>query len=66
MTGPAAKPAHSRWFTKRFMISAVGFVTATALLILGKLTGECWVYSLAIVIAGHHAEDVIAAMRKGS
>lgn len=46
-------------------MSAVGFATATVLLYTGKLTGECWVYALAVVIAGHHAEDIVKAMRGG-
>lgn len=55
----------SRFATKRFVMSAVGFVTATALLCTGKLTDVCWVYALAVVIAGHHAEDIVKAMRGG-
>jgi hypothetical protein len=30
----------------------------------GKIGGEEWVYVLVIVIAGHHAEDLIKAWRK--
>ena len=52
-----------RFLTKRFVMSAFGFATATVLLCAGKLTSECWVYALAIVIAGHHAEDIVKAMK---
>lgn len=52
-----------RFTTKRFIFSAVGFTTATALLCQGKMDCGCWVYALAIVIAGHHAEDIVRAWR---
>jgi hypothetical protein len=63
MTDPAI-PAHSRWTTKRVVFSALGFVTATIALWTGKLDGENWVFALAVVIAGHHSEDIVKAWRK--
>ena len=44
----------------------LGFFTATALCWNGKIGGEMWVYSMAIVIAGHHMEDLIRAWKGGA
>ena len=55
----------SKFVTKRFLFSATGFATATVLLCVGKLSGECWVYAMAVCIAGHHAEDIVKAVRDG-
>lgn len=45
--------------------SVLGLGLATGLVYTGKLGGEQWVYALAIVIAGHHAEDIIKAWKGG-
>lgn len=37
---------------------------ASAALWNGKLDGENWVFALAVIIAGHHAEDIVKAWRK--
>lgn len=52
-----------RFTTKRFIFSAVVEGLATWMLYTGKLSGQEWVYASAIVIAGHHAEDIIKAWR---
>jgi hypothetical protein len=58
-----ALPKKKRLFTTRKVFSAIGFITATWLLWFGKIGGEEWVYTLVIVIAGHHAEDLIKAIK---
>ena len=55
-----------RFTTKRFIFSMIGFITATALCWNGKMSGEVWVYSMAVVIAGHHMEDLIRAWKGGA
>lgn len=60
-------PGHTgirRFLTKRFIFSAAGLALATLELEHGKLSGTEWVYALAIIIAGHHAPDLIAAWRR--
>lgn len=52
-----------RLTTKRFLFSAAGLAIATVMLTKGKIDCECWVYSLAIIIAGHHMEDCIRALK---
>lgn len=52
-----------RFTTKRFIFSMIGFITSTVLCWYGKINGEMWVYAMAIVIAGHHMEDLIKAWR---
>ncbi len=42
----------------------IGFATATTALWQGKLGGSDWVLAMAVVIAGHHMEDIIRAYRK--
>ena len=53
----------SKFRTKRFIFSAVGLALATWLCYEAKLGGEQWVYALAIIIAGHHMEDLVKAWR---
>jgi hypothetical protein len=53
----------NKWTTKRVAFSAAGFITATVALWNSKLDGGNWVFALAVVIAGHHAEDLIRAYR---
>lgn len=60
----AAPPKRKRLFTTRKVFSLIGFVTATFMLWFGKIGGEEWVYVLVIVIAGHHAQDLIRAWKK--
>jgi hypothetical protein len=52
-----------RFTTKRFLFSAVGLGLATYLCLAGKLSGQEWVYALLSIIAGHHAEDIVARWR---
>lgn len=59
-------PGHTgirRFGTKRFVFSAVGLALATWLCYVGKLSGQEWVYALVCIIAGHHAEDIVARWR---
>ena len=56
-------PKRSRWLTKRMFFSVTGLVTATVMVYTGKMDAGNWVFSLAVVIAGHHAEDIVKAMR---
>lgn len=59
-------PGHTgirRFTTKRFLFSLIGLALSTGLCYYGKLGGEQWVYALAIVLAGHHAEDLVRAYR---
>ena len=56
---------HSRWLTKRMFFSVAGFVASTTMVYTGKMTDSVWVYSLAVVIAGHHAEDIVKAFKGG-
>lgn len=53
----------TRWLTSRKVITAVGFSTATVMVYTGKMDAGTWVYNLAVLIAGHHAADLIAAWR---
>jgi hypothetical protein len=51
------------WFTTRKILTVVGFITATGLVCLGKISDTCWVYALAVLLAGHHAADIVKASR---
>lgn len=53
----------TRWITGRKAITAAGFATATALVCFGKMSDQCWVFAMAVFIAGHHAEDLIKAWK---
>lgn len=53
----------SKFTTKKFFFSLLGLILATVLTYQGHMTGEVWVYALAVIIAGHHAEDLIKAWR---
>lgn len=53
----------TRWFTSRKVITAVGIAIATVALFKGKMSDGTWVYSMAVFIAGHHAQDLISAWR---
>ena len=53
----------TRWLTKRSVITAVGFITATAMVYSGKMSDQVWVYAVAVFIAGHHAADIVKAFR---
>jgi hypothetical protein len=55
----------TRWFTGRKVITAVGFVTATVMVYGGHMTDQCWVFAMAVFIAGHHAADLIKAWKGG-
>lgn len=60
------KKGHSFWHkfgTKKFIFSVAGLAIATWLEIHSKLDGPTWVYALAVIIAGHNAEDVIRAFK---
>jgi hypothetical protein len=50
----------TRWFTSRKVITAVGFITATVMVYTGKMSDATWVYALAVLLAGHHAGDLIS------
>jgi hypothetical protein len=53
------------WILKqRFLWSAAGLAIASVALWHGKMDGENWVFALAVVLAGHHAEDLVKAWRK--
>jgi hypothetical protein len=52
-----------KWFTTRKVLTAVGFITATAMVYTGKMSDSVWVYALAVLLAGHHAADLIKAYR---
>jgi hypothetical protein len=52
-----------RFFSKRVFLSLLGLGTATGLVIAGKIGGSEWVYALAVVIAGHHASDIVSAWK---
>lgn len=53
----------TRWFTGRKVITAAGFVAATAMVYSGRMTDQCWVFAMAVFIAGHHAEGLIGAWK---
>jgi len=59
MDQPSKKP----FFTKRFIFSLIVLINGTALVYFGKLGGEQFVYLCALVVAGHHAADLITAWR---
>jgi hypothetical protein len=59
----APAPKKKRLLTTRKVFSFIGFVVATIELNCGHISGEEWVYVLIIVIAGHHAEDLVKAWR---
>jgi hypothetical protein len=58
MDQPAEKK-RNRFLTKRFVLSTAGLAIASAALWQHHLDGENWVFALAVVIAGHHAEDLV-------
>ena len=41
----------------------IAFTTASVALWNGKLGGAEWVYAVAVILAGHHAADIIKAYR---
>jgi hypothetical protein len=51
------------FFTKRVLLSILGLVVATGLVCAGKISGGEWVYALAVVVAGHHAADIVSAWK---
>lgn len=53
----------SKWFTTRKVLTYVSIAIATTALWAGKLSGETWVFAMAVFIAGHHAADLIKAWR---
>lgn len=54
----------NKFFTKRFLFGLLGLGLATWLQYSHHLgDGTCWVYALAIIIAGHHSVDIIKAWR---
>jgi len=55
--------ALKKFTTKRFVLSASGIGVATAALWAGHMNGETWVYAFAVALAGHHAEDIVRAMK---
>lgn len=52
-----------KFATKKFLFSASGLGLATLLTYQGHMNGETWVYALAVILAGHHLEDLIRAYR---
>lgn len=64
--GTVGQPDRSWWqrfTTKRFFISMIGLGLGTWLCWETKISGEAWVYTLGICIAGHHAEDILKAWK---
>lgn len=53
----------SRLVTKRFILSMLGLFLGSFLCYKQRLPGEAWVYALAVILAGHHAVDLIKAWR---
>lgn len=51
------------WWTTRKILTTAGVVLATIMVYTGKMTAEIWVYAMAVFIAGHHAADMIKAMK---
>jgi FtsH-binding integral membrane protein len=54
------------FFTKRMLFSLIGLTVASVALFTGKMADHVWVYSLAVVIAGHHAVDIVKAWKGGA
>lgn len=52
-----------KFITRRFVFAMICMAIATALLLMGKLSGENWCYALGIVTVGHHAEGCVAAAK---
>ena len=65
--GAGSGPRKSRTFgellSKRFVFSLIILVNGTVLVWFGKLGGEQFVYLCGLVIMGHNAASVVAAMR---
>lgn len=53
----------TQWLTKRSVITAAGFITATAMVYSGKMSDQVWVYAVAVFVAGHHAAEIVKAFR---
>lgn len=53
-----------RWFTTRKVLTVVGLVISTTMVYTGKMSDSVWVYSLAVLLAGHHAADLVKAYRR--
>lgn len=51
-------------FSRRFVLAVTGLAIASVAMWYGKLDGTNWVYALAVVLAGHNAEDIAKAIRK--
>ena len=51
------------FITKRFVLSLIGLGLSSLLCYQGKLPGDAWVYALAVILAGHHAVDLVKAWR---
>lgn len=63
-SGPQARRKTRGIFGRRFVLAVVGLTVASAALWYGKLDGTNWVYALAVVLAGHNAEDIAKAIRR--
>lgn len=53
----------AKFWSKRMVLSLLGMGLMTALCYLGKVGGEQFIYGLAVILAGHHAADLIKAWR---
>lgn len=61
--GKRPRQSNSRLLTTRKLFSLIAFTTASVALWNGKLGGAEWVYAVAVILAGHHAADLIKAYR---
>jgi len=51
------------WFTTRKILTGIGLVISTVMVYTGKMSADTWVYALAVLIAGHHAADIVKAFK---
>lgn len=63
-SGPKASGKTRGIFSRRFVLAVTGLAIASVAMWFGKLDGTNWVYALAVVLAGHNAEDIVKAVRK--
>lgn len=53
------------FFSKRVLLSIAGLAISTGMVFAGKMTDSAWVFSLAVILAGHHASDIVKAWKGG-
>lgn len=55
--------AKKLWLTTRKMLTAIIIVIATTMVYTGKMDAGTWVEAISVALVGHHASDVVKAVK---